>query len=170
VTSIKNQSGFSLMEVLVGIMVLSVGLLGIAGLQVNSLKSTRSASLRTQAMVLSQDIIESIRANKTYAIDDGANYTVAYEADLTTPATDCLTTNCNTAALAAYEMYQWRKQIYETATNTSRFPEGDAAVTIGAGNMVTVSIKWKRTEMDEQNIKENATDKTHITFTMTAML
>ncbi len=61
----NNQSirGITMIEVLVTMIILSIGLLGLAGLQLTGMRSVNSASLRTQATVLINDITERMRAN-----------------------------------------------------------------------------------------------------------
>lgn len=67
--------GFSLIEALVALVVLSVGLLGIAGLYVTSVASGRTASLRSQAVMIAADLADRIRANRTGgpSYDDGVS-------------------------------------------------------------------------------------------------
>lgn len=60
--SMKNEKGFSLLELLVAITVLAVGLLGIAGLQGNSIKRNVSAMRNTEAIALLEDKIEEYRS------------------------------------------------------------------------------------------------------------
>lgn len=60
---IKRHSGFSMIEVLVALLILAIGLLGVAGVQVVSMQNTVSANLRTQATISAQDMAEKIRAN-----------------------------------------------------------------------------------------------------------
>lgn len=71
-----HQRGFSLLEVLVAVLILSFGLLGVAGLQVRSLQGTQSSNFRSNAAVLTHEIIDAIRANRSrapdYAISLGA--------------------------------------------------------------------------------------------------
>ncbi len=65
----KHRSrGFTLLEVLVAMVVLSVGLLGLSGLQTSSLRNNHSAFLRSQATLVSNDIIDRMRANRDSAI------------------------------------------------------------------------------------------------------
>lgn len=56
------QRGFSLIEVLVAVLILAIGLLGVAGVQVISMQNTSNANLRTQATIHAQDMAEQIRA------------------------------------------------------------------------------------------------------------
>lgn len=74
----RRMRGMTLIEVLVAVLVLSIGLLGLAGLQVTVLRSNHSAYLRSQATLLAQDITERLLANRAAALageydDCGAN-------------------------------------------------------------------------------------------------
>ena len=59
----QNQSGFSLLEVLIALLVLSIGLLGLAALQITSLRSNEMANMQTTATQLAYDITDRMRAN-----------------------------------------------------------------------------------------------------------
>jgi type IV pilus assembly protein PilV len=61
----RRARGFTLVEVLVALLVLSVGMLGIAALYLDSLRASRAALYRTQAVTLASDIADRIRANRT---------------------------------------------------------------------------------------------------------
>ena len=64
----QSQAGVSLLEVLIAVLVLSVGLLGIAGLQTANMRNTQSAHQRTVAVLLASSMSERIRANPNAAI------------------------------------------------------------------------------------------------------
>ncbi len=66
---IKHLNGFTLLEVLIALLILSIGLLGLAALQANSLKINHGALLRTQATFLTYDMMDRLRANRTAALD-----------------------------------------------------------------------------------------------------
>jgi type IV pilus assembly protein PilV len=59
----RLQRGFTLVEVLVTIIIMSIGLLGVAGLQLASMRSNHSAYLRTQATLAAYDLIDRMRAD-----------------------------------------------------------------------------------------------------------
>jgi type IV pilus assembly protein PilV len=61
----RPDHGFTLVEVLVALLVLSIGMLGIAALYLDSLRASRAALYRTQAVSLASDIADRIRANRT---------------------------------------------------------------------------------------------------------
>lgn len=60
----RHQNGFTLVEALVALLVLSIGMLGIAALYVESLRAGRTALLRTSAVNLAADMADRIRANR----------------------------------------------------------------------------------------------------------
>ncbi len=65
---LNRDAGFSLIEVLVAVLVLSLGLLGVAALQTNALKSNQSAFQRSQATMLSYFMMDAMRANRSVAM------------------------------------------------------------------------------------------------------
>uniref|UniRef100_UPI00356AF887 type IV pilus modification protein PilV n=1 Tax=Marinobacter sp. TaxID=50741 RepID=UPI00356AF887 len=60
----SRQKGFGLIEILVALLILAIGLLGMASLQTTSLQQTTGSQTRTQAILLADDIVERIRANR----------------------------------------------------------------------------------------------------------
>ncbi len=64
----KRLNGFTLLEVLIALLVLSIGLLGLAALQAHTLKVNHGALQRTQATFLAYDIIDRLRANRAAAL------------------------------------------------------------------------------------------------------
>ena len=62
-------SGFTLLEVLVALVILSIGLLGLAGLQAASLRYNHSSYLRSQATLIAYDIVDRMRANRQEALN-----------------------------------------------------------------------------------------------------
>jgi len=72
----QSQTGSSLLEVLVAVVVLSIGLLGLAGLQMTSIKSSHSAYMRSQATLLAYDLADRARATRVLTqagrLDDGS--------------------------------------------------------------------------------------------------
>ncbi|MBK7541914.1 MAG: type IV pilus modification protein PilV [Candidatus Competibacteraceae bacterium] len=103
----KSSAGFTLLEVLVALVVLSVGLLGLASLQVNGLRFNHSAYLRTQATLLAEELADRMRANRPGFVagnyDNPANLTVV--AACQTPA------GCTSAQMAQTDVAQWRQSL-----------------------------------------------------------
>ncbi|MDZ7585443.1 MAG: type IV pilus modification protein PilV [Thiobacillus sp.] len=120
-----RQSGFTLLEVLVAILVLSIGLLGLAGLMASSIRNNHSAQQRTQATWLAYDVIDRMRVNRPAAIASSDNYNVAFGAASVS------------ADLAGADITDWK------ATLSNALPAGDGAVTVDSVTReVTVIIQW----------------------------
>lgn len=128
------ESGFSMIEILVTIVIISIALLGSAGLQAYSLKTNQGGQFRNQAAFLVADIVERMEANKKYAADIASLTVYGDSASMTTSTTDCSSTNCTAAQLAAYDMTQWQANI------ASAVPSGTGTVSGVAGNPATYSI------------------------------
>ena len=99
----RKLQGFSLVEVLIALIIMSVGMLGIAGLYVQSMQAGRTSMLRHHAVTLAGDVADRIRANPTA----GAAYTAA-----TGTNNNCIaqSTNCNAAQMAANDIFVWQAQ------------------------------------------------------------
>ena len=134
-----SEAGFTMIEILVALVILSIALLGLAGLQITSLQGGNNAYLRSQATLYTQDVIERMRANRTAAIAE--NYDITLAAGI--PAA--------TGTVAEADINDWLRNISGTnqdgtvdATRTrGSLPEGDGSVDYNAGTqMVTVTVKW----------------------------
>ena len=127
----RSAEGFTLLEVLVAVLVLSVGLLGLAGLQTAGLRQNHSAYLRSQATQLAYDIIDRMRSNKATA--DVGGYDLAIGAPPPSGPPDCIASLCSAAQLATYELNNWILSL------SAALPLGDGQVARAAG-VVTVTV------------------------------
>lgn len=98
----RRQRGISIVEALVALVVISVGMLGIAGLYLSSLQASRSAKLRAQAVELVGSLADRIRANRDAAV---AYNTATYGGAPATQA--CDTKRCSAAELAQDDLARW---------------------------------------------------------------
>ena len=119
-----KQSGFSMLEALITLLIVSLGLLGIAGIIANSLKVNQGAQARSQASWLANDIIDRMRANRTTAENTPAAY----------PLVDCDPIP-NANAIAEADLTQW------CAALAATLPAGTGSVVLAA-NKVTVTVGW----------------------------
>jgi type IV pilus assembly protein PilV len=135
--NLRKSKGFSLVEVLIALIIMSVGMLGIAGLYVQSMQAGRTSMLRHHAVTLAGDIADRIRANPTA----GAAYTA-------TPGQDnnCVAqgANCDVAQMAAHDIFLWRAQALDFLP-----PMGDGSeqvvVTLDAAALpptYTITVRW----------------------------
>lgn len=146
---IISNRGFTLMEVLVALAVLSIGLLGMAGMQLFSLTSNYDAYLRTQATYFAYDLIDKVRANRAETLTGGYDSALS---SIPGSFTNCQlpSANCSTTQLATFELTQWKCGLGAYAGNaacvaplnlTTILPSGDGSVT-RAGNDITVTVQW----------------------------
>ena len=130
--------GFTLIEVMVSIFVLTVGILGMAGMQAVSVRESQNTYFRMQADMLAADMADRMRANREDAADAAS---VNYVSDGTAnAATDCLGTvaNCSAAQLAGYDVSQWLAQI-----DNSSIPGGVGTISRNAGtSQYTIQVFW----------------------------
>ncbi|MEE9303995.1 MAG: type IV pilus modification protein PilV [Thiotrichaceae bacterium] len=98
-----QQSGFSLIEVLVTAVILSTGLLGIAGLQLSSIKNSHNAFLETQARYMATTLLDNIRANPQGISNYLADGTV-FNCPVSAPTPTCISTATGTTPCTATQL------------------------------------------------------------------
>jgi type IV pilus assembly protein PilV len=132
-----RDSGFTLVEVLIALIILSVGMLGIAGLYVHSMQAGRTSLFRHHAVTLAGDVGDRIRANPragpVYALAGSNNNCVAGGVD------------CTPDQMAANDIFLWDQQAADTLPN--------GTVTVVYDNSVVppeyeISIDWSEPEGD----------------------
>ena len=129
-TAYRKCRGLTLVEILIALLVLSIGLLGLAALQTSSLRFNTSSYYRTQATALAYDFADRMRANRQAALD--GQYLVAFQ----DPPPACGAANV-AGSVAEQDIASWRNAL------ACRIPQSTGSVTpIGAGNEVTVIVQW----------------------------
>ena len=121
----KPAHGVSLLEVLVTIVIMAVGLLGLAKLQVSTLRNNQNSLYRTEATFLANDILDSMRILNTSSHDKAAHYAVPIGNN---PAT-------GPSAVAIDDVSAWKARIAQA------LPDGDASITVN-GRIATIRIEW----------------------------
>ena len=124
----NSERGATLIEVLVTIIILAIGLLGLAGLQVTSLQSNHSSYYRSQATILAYDISERMRANRTAAL--AGSYNANFPESSSSHAVS--------GNLASRDSAEWLNALAET------LPSGTGRVEIN-GDLVTIHVRWDDT-------------------------
>lgn len=142
----NTSRGTTLIEVLVSLLILSIGLLGMVGLQTVSLRNTQTAYQRTQATLLTADIMERMRANP-----QGLNAGSYNNAGASLSAACLSVTGCSAAALALHDVAEWQAAV------ASALPAGAGVVCLdsspedgtpaspacdGAGNVYAIKVWW----------------------------
>lgn len=120
----RRQQGFSLIEVMVTMVIVSIGLLGIAGIIVTNMKNNQSSHARSQASALVNDIVDRMRANRSAAESGAAPYRLPF-GGTPSPAT----------GVAADDLTAWKESL-------KTLPSGDGSVLFQTNGNVTVTIQW----------------------------
>lgn len=115
IKGMKSVNGFTLIEVLIAVLALSIGLLGLADLLIFGTVKANSVYLRTQANFLIYDMLDRIRANEATALTGG--YTTSFD---TAPSgtTNCETATCDAANRAVFDLNQWKCSLGKWNTNS----------------------------------------------------
>lgn len=184
-----KMRGFSLVEVLISVVVLSFGLLGAVGLQASALQSNREARIQSSALALARELAEMIRGNKDVALLTTNN---PFHGDFSTPMTAptasyCLTVSnsLTTAAaspcaganatatqtnIANASMTEWLARVdaelpgarVVVCDDTTPYTNGGQpqwACTAGAGATKVVKIGWTKTSTNKALTAASAIEK-----------
>ena len=133
----RRNAGFSLIEVLVALLILSIGLIGLAGLQNRGLRDNHSALLRSQAVQHAEDMLDRMRANRAaaqagrYDIEIGKPGPADWSGfdDLRAKLTGSYT------GITLSDLTEWKFALVRS------LPFGDGSVAVNGG-VVTVRVEW----------------------------
>lgn len=103
-----RQSGFTLIEVLVSILILSIGVLGAAGMQFAALQSNKEARNQAVGVRYAQELAEKMRANRLLLVSTPGAYSIAWKSTDGVPAagTDCASAVCATDTdIASWDLH-----------------------------------------------------------------
>jgi type IV pilus assembly protein PilV len=120
--ALSRARGFTLVEALVALLALSIGLLGIAGLQLTGMRANLSAAWRSQATYLGYDIIDRMRANRGHRLE----YVIG---------TGAIPVGTSAAEL---DLAAWKTHLSAT------LPAGDGTVAIDPADdtAITITVQW----------------------------
>ncbi|WP_438971692.1 type IV pilus modification protein PilV, partial [Methylophaga sp.] len=107
---IKYEQGFTLLEVMIAVLVLAIGLLGMAHLHISSMKVNQSAEFRSHATSLAADMFDKMRANQQAA----QNGSYAHALATAPPASP--------SSVAENDLVNWFNRL------TNALPQGDARI------------------------------------------
>lgn len=121
----RTQQGTTLIEVLVTLVLLAIGLLGLAGLQASSVQSNHSAYYRSQATILAYDITDRMRTNRAAALD--GSYDINFPDPANPPAVS--------GSRAEQDLAEWLNHLAKTLPGgTGRVERND--------NLITIHVRW----------------------------
>lgn len=123
--TMMKQSGFTMLEVMVAILIMAIGMLGLAGLMAASMRNNHGAYFRTQAVWMAYDAADRMRANRQNAL--AGNYNIALGA---APP--------GGGAINAVDLTQWLNAV-------SALPQGLGAINVANDRTVTITVQWNDT-------------------------
>lgn len=127
------RRGFSLIEAMVALLVLSTGLIGTAALHGHSLGASRTAQLRTHAVVLASDVADRIRANRLAVTAYGAG------ADDRGCDPQSGAVRCTATEVAVHDLFDWRTLLAD------HLPGGSGTVSVNGAThppTYTIAVTW----------------------------
>ena len=141
----RRQGGFSLVEVIITMGVMSYGLLGIAGLQLSAMSKSRVTFERNQATLLANDLVERMRANLPAALNGG--YDLAAGSTPTGSAGACkgAQANCGASDMAAADLAEWTRRVDAILNDATA--DVDVTVVGGTESSVTLTLTWGGNQM-----------------------
>lgn len=169
------QHGFSLLEVLISIIILSFGLLGMVGLQAAALQANRDARVQSSALGLARELAEMMRGNKDIALLTSGN---PYLGDFSSPLTAASPSYClnvasgapscaSNTAIANAQMTEWLARVdtelpgarVKVCVDSQPFVNGMptwTCTTTGTGVTTVIKIGWTRSSTDRSKTGEDA--------------
>lgn len=154
----NKSSGFTLLEVMISMVIFSVGMLGLAGIQALALTNNNTAYQRTVAMQHSANMADLIRSSNSFDETIDSNFAGIVTSAGSAPSKNCIaddtTTTCSTSELAVFDIFHWKQRL------ASALPSGRGTVVL-ASSVYTITIMWdeKRTGVTGESCSgDSATD------------
>jgi len=174
----SDISGFTLIELMVALLVLAIGLLGLAGLQAKGLSNNHNAYLRTQATLLAQDMADRMRANPS-----GVSQGDYYDGQTAQQTSDCLASaGCSALLMAKNDYYEWTTAgaggmsvanlpnghsvvcLDSTPNDLTPLPTPNAPGCDGLGSVYAIKIWWDEREKNTQGNSNTVTKNFVMSF------
>lgn len=149
-----------MIEILVSVLILAIGLLGLASMQVVGLKNNQSAYLRSQASMLAYDIADRMRANRTRALENGDYDNLDTNGSTpSSPGCEASTSGCSNQQRATADIYEWHTQIKGSTSGVALLPNARGQITRNdrgtAGDVeddiFTITINWDEATWDNDS-------------------
>ncbi len=152
VYNVKRERGFSLLEVLVAMVVIMVGALGIAGMQLLAITSTENARYQNVATILAASLAASMQSNVAYWGTPPTLISVTGATNTGGPTAYSGTCEgtavvCDRMQMAAFDLREWGKEV-------AKLPSGTAAIACPTGNspaICTVTLTWSERNVSLRN-------------------
>lgn len=149
---VSRQRGVTLIELLITMVIVSIGVLGLAGVQILSLKQAREAGQKMVALQAANDLLDRIRVNRN----------ADYSGTAGSVAANCASVSCTPAEMAVFDLSLWNcrlgppsdacKEAFGLSDRDfGRLPGGEGLVSAASGTY-TVTVQWDLTDSTTQDI------------------
>lgn len=125
----RRERGFTLIEILVAVLVLSVGILGLVGLETLAMQGSQEAYFRSQATMLSYELADRMRANPA------TDYSTVAAASNGCSSYTGAASNCSSTQLAQQDLLSWQQDL------AAKLPLGQGSVA-ASGSIMTINVSW----------------------------
>lgn len=149
-----KQSGATLLEVLITVLVLATGLLAMGALQTRSLQFNQSAYMRSQANIMAYDIVDRIRLNRGNKSTNATAYNVDYDAS-----------SASANARAREDITAWRNAMKKVLPDAKGKIECVDAAAVATTRVCTISIKWSEASLFGDHSAANPDGQTELVYT-----
>lgn len=126
-----RQKGVSLIEILVTLIILSIGFLGMASVQLMGAKNVASSNYRTLATIYSYDLVERMRSNQ-----EGLNANIYENLSWGSVPEPACGSNCNYSGVARRDAWEWSQQLADN------LPNGEGSVEVNTEGMHVITVSW----------------------------
>lgn len=161
-----REKGITMIEILVTLVIVSIGLLGAAAMVINGLESNRNAYLRTQASILAYDMADRIRANSERALaGDYDGFDIADAPDL--PGCYSSGSGCNSNTVVNVDKALWARSLEGAAEGATMLPEASGTIERN-GETFDITITWKevRWNADDSEFNDDVDQQFVLTFNL----
>lgn len=152
-----REQGFSLIEVMITLVIIAIGLLGVAGVMALAMSNNGTARMQSLASLEVASLSTAMQSNQAYWVHGaGATATVAVQNTTITPAgygsaINCSLSTCSAAEVAGYDLATWGQSIAQALPNGV----GNVSCTQSAGpgptppteTVCTITVQWQETTM-----------------------
>lgn len=152
----NRQRGITIIEVLVAMLILAVGLLGMASLQVRAVSDTTNSSFRSIAIFYANDMADRIRANSDG--ESAGGYSNKDKDDGSEKANCLKVAGCSSSDMALHDLWEWQQNI------SRALPAGEGEITTN-GDLYTVTVSWNsRVQAEDAGGADINTQVTSVNF------
>ncbi len=168
--NVRTNAGFTLIEALIALLIIMIGLLGVAGMQALAIRNSAQAHIRTLAGLDARSLAAVMRANRAYWTDSGAasnvsisnsGGTISITPSSLAGGTNCSAANCTPVQGAGYAVNQWAQLLKQLPSGSARITR--IAIAGTSASAYAVMINWSERRMQSQGTSA-ATEKPSITM------